>query len=266
MLETLEGRRGARLWTNPSGVWDHTAPFGELEFVPVVVAAGAELLGALSWAGVAKVVGAGLSVAGLFSLFGSDEKSFNEGWEDGAKFDERMAAIHELWLRLNDRISQACPAFQTGPYITEYRNDRTRFSQFYAQTGRVSSRLPLNRTPTSAEIGSAKTFWFGLMGWIKIAEQACPGKIAPGLIEAIDETKKAGGGEGKEPINWGYWIGAGMLTALGVAYFLSRRAPVVVQTGRGMGAFPSLQLTPAQVRAQYLADRAARVRRVRRSR
>lgn len=226
-------------WTRPSGRWDATAPFAGLGN-PVAAATGLGILAAgraaiaavpkgklLSW------IALGLGMTSLIGAFGSED-SFDEGWDDGNKFDERMALMQQMWLKLNDRIAAGCPAFVESPGITEYRNDRERFSAFYAQTGKVTARassyVGLTPSPSATEVGTAKAFWATLIGWIAALEEMCPGNIAPGLAEAFKASEHAAD---EAVTDWKWWILGGAGVVLAGLYIVSKRGPSVVVTGGG---------------------------------
>lgn len=222
-------------WTSPSGVWHDAAPFAGLEnpLLAGGLVAGRAVLAALSKPQVLTALGVGLGVGQLASAF-KDGDTFAEGWEDGKAFDQRMAMIHQIWLKLNDRLAKCAP-FMKSPNLVEYRHDRDRFSAFYAKTGKVTSRassyVGLTPSPTGTEIGAATSFWAELMGWVALGEKLCPGKIAPGLSEVLEEASRD-----KTPGGLG-WGTVGVLAGAFVLgmYFLSRRAPVQVYTGVPQG-------------------------------
>jgi hypothetical protein len=235
-LSYLEGS-----WTSPSGVWHADAPFAGLGFVPAVapiaLAAGRAVVAALSKPAVLKSIAVGLGVNSVLGLFAGDE-TFAEGWENGAKFDQRMEAMHQLWLKLNDRIAAQCSAFVQSPYIAEYRNDRDRFGAFYAKTGRVSARassyVGMTPSPTATEVGAAKIFWDALLGWIAIAEKTCPGKVATGLSEAAGRIEDEGGGRDSGSGSPLLWIAGGAGALVLLMLFMSSREPTVVVANPGV--------------------------------
>lgn len=244
MLANLNGS-----WTYPSGRWDARAPFAGLGQAvaggAAVMAAGRAILARFGTKKVLTAVGIGLGLSSILSAFSGDEDT----WTDGDRFDERMAMMHQMWLKLNDRLSGQCPDFVQSAYINEYRNDRTRFAAFYSKTGKVTSRptsyVGLTPSPSATEVGTAKAFWDTLIGWIAIAEKMCPGRIAPGLAEALEHEGSTVAGEGW---TWQWWAVGGAAVLLGMAYLATKRGPQVIVGSGGMAGFQGLGSTKKKLK------------------
>lgn len=221
-------------WTSTSTIWHDDAPFAGFGFVGAILAGGRAVIAAVSASRLLSAIAVGLGLSSLMTMFGADEPDFDQGWGDGDKFDERMAMMQQMWLKLNDRISGSCPEFQKSALLPEYQADRERFSAFYGQTGKVTSRassyVGLTPSPSSTEVGTAKTFWATLIGWVARLEEMCPGKIAPGLAEVFKTAREKADADAEKDAGWDWkwWALGGAGVFLAALWIASKRASVTV--------------------------------------
>lgn len=188
------------------------------------------------WTGAVAVVSA-LGLGSYYALFGKDQQTFLEGWKNGAVFDERMAAMHQLWLKFDQAVQLRCPGFLTkdgGRWWRQWKSDLAGFGAFYGEAGTHTGVF--GRAPTPTEIGGAIARLEALIGWGQAVESDCPGAfpglgiLGPSEVEKIVEEQKVkeakegpptfGGSFGK---SLGLTLGLGALGVMAFFWFAQQR-------------------------------------------
>lgn len=132
------------------------------------------------WTGAVAVASA-LGYGAYQSLFGTNQATFDQGWNVGSVFDERMAALKQLWLQFDQAIQLKCPSFlrkDGGKWWRQFKSDLGEFGVFYASVG-THGRWGSSE-PSSAHIGGAIARLQSLIAWGQAVEKTCPGTF-PGL-------------------------------------------------------------------------------------
>lgn len=136
------------------------------------------------WTGVTAVAAA-LGLGAYQSIFGTNQATFEEGWNVGSVFDTRMSALKQLWLQFDQAIQLKCPGFVTkdgGKWWRQFKADLKEFGVFYGSVGTHIGYMQgwSSSVPKPAEIGGAVARLQSLIAWGQAVEKVCPGTF-PGL-------------------------------------------------------------------------------------
>lgn len=131
------------------------------------------------WTGAVAVASA-LGYGAYQSLFGTNQATFDQGWKVGSVFDERMAALKQLWLQLDRAIQLKCPSFlrkDGGKWWRQFKSDLSEFGVFYGSVGTHVGYMQgwSSSVPSSAHIGGAIARLQSLIAWGQAVEKICPG-------------------------------------------------------------------------------------------
>jgi hypothetical protein len=159
-----------RSWTTDINIQGRREPLG-LGLIP--------LLAIPLWTGAIAIAGA-LGYGTYESVFGTNQSTFNEGWQVGSVFDQRMAAMHDLWLKFDQTIQLKCPGFlrkDGGKWWRQWKTDLNEFGAFYSKVGTHPGYMQgwSSSVPTGAQIGGAVSRLNSLVAWGQAVEQTCPG-------------------------------------------------------------------------------------------
>ena len=130
-------------------------------------------------------IAAGLGYGTYQSVFGTNQASFDGGWNDGPTFDRRMAVMKELWLKFDRDIQFKCPSFVTkdgGKWWRQFKLELNEFGVFYGSVGSHPGFMTgwSSKTVPAPEVGGAIARLESLTGWGQFVEKTCPGTF-PGL-------------------------------------------------------------------------------------
>lgn len=190
------------------------------------------------WSGAA-AIGAALGVSAYRSIFGTNQATFDEGWNVGSVFDTRMAALKQLWLQFDQAIQLKCPEFvkrDGGKWWRQFKKDLNEFGHFYGQVGAHIGYVQgwSSSVPKPENIGGAISRMQSLIAWGQAVERVCPGTF-PGLgilaptpaeIQAAkraeDDAKSDSGFLSNFGSNLGVTLGIAAVGVLGFFWFMRR--------------------------------------------
>lgn len=191
------------------------------------------------WTGVAAVAAA-LGAGTYQSVFGTNQATFDEGWNVGSVFDARMASLKQLWLQFDKAIQLKCPAFLTkdgGKWWRTFKSDLNEFGVFYKGVGTHVGYMQgwSSSVPSAAHIGGAISRLQSLIAWGQAVEKTCPGTfpslgiLAPTPAEEAARKKEEEEATKGRPSffsnlgsNLGITLGIGAMGLLAVFWFAGK--------------------------------------------